>query len=88
MPTISKGWENDSCRVTLRLSSCMTIGSEGITMPKWADTDVTHKNTGIHADAKIKIFFMLSSFKKKKPRVFGTFVVHTTIAASKLRLNS
>jgi hypothetical protein len=44
----------------------MTIESEGISMPKWADADITHKITGIHADAKIKNFFMFSSFKNKK----------------------
>jgi hypothetical protein len=44
----------------------MTIESEGITMPKWADAVVTHKITGIHADAKIKIFFTFSSSKNKK----------------------
>ncbi|MGB5617394.1 MAG: hypothetical protein WBM78_11175 [Desulfobacterales bacterium] len=44
----------------------MTIESEGISMPKWADADITHKITGIHADAKIKNFFTCSSFKNKK----------------------
>jgi hypothetical protein len=44
----------------------MTIESEGITMPKWADTVVTHNITGIHADAKNKIFFTFSSSKNKK----------------------
>jgi hypothetical protein len=44
----------------------MTIESEGITMPKWADAVVTHKITAIHTDAEIKNFFIFPPSKNKK----------------------
>jgi hypothetical protein len=44
----------------------MTIESDGITIPKWADADVAHKITATHADVKQKPFFIDSSSANKK----------------------
>jgi hypothetical protein len=44
----------------------MTIESDGITIPKWADADVTHKITATHAEVKKKPFFIDSSSANKK----------------------
>jgi len=44
----------------------MTIESDGITIPKWADAAVTHKITATHADVKKKPFFIDSSSANKK----------------------
>ena len=65
MPWPSKGWEKDRVSVTVRLSCCMTMLSDGISMPKcaWA-TPV--KSSTAHADKKpvvlFFIFFIIVSF--------------------------
>jgi hypothetical protein len=59
IPTISKGWEKERARVTALLSSCITIESEGINIPKWDQA-----GTAIISNAKtIKAVNLLVSFQ-------------------------
>jgi len=47
MPTTSKGWEKESFKLTVLFSCCITIESEGITMPKWAEAVFAPKKMSV-----------------------------------------
>jgi len=67
IPTISMGCENERVTVTVRLSACITMVSDGINIPKWAvagtavDTIQANKvNTDINLHRRIIFLPILS----------------------------
>jgi len=63
----SKGWEKESFMLTVLLSSCIIMESDGITMPKWAEAVFALKKMRVNKDIiEIILLHIIASLKSKK----------------------